>query len=69
MPRQGGFLHAVELVRFIREEFGDFFGIGVAGFPEGHIESDSYEQDLQHLKEKVGPLPRHLPSPRGRQLQ
>ena len=28
---EGGFLHAEDLVRYIREEFGDFFGVCVAG--------------------------------------
>lgn len=50
---EGGFEHGVDLVRFIRERFGDYFCICVAGYPEGHIDCESYEQDLQHLKEKV----------------
>ena len=28
---EGGFAHAVDLVRYIREQYGDYFGIGVAG--------------------------------------
>ncbi len=48
-----GFEHAVELVRFIREEFGDYFCIGVGGYPEGWSGKDGYEQDLAHLKAKV----------------
>lgn len=49
----GGFGYAVDLVKFIRQEFGDYFGICVAGYPEKHIESKSYEEDLRLLKEKV----------------
>lgn len=49
---EGGFEYAAELVRFIREV--DIFGIGVAGFPEGHIAcSDGRETDWQHLKAKI----------------
>ena len=32
----GGFECALDLVEFIRAEFGDAFGISVAGYPEGH---------------------------------
>lgn len=32
----GGFTCALDLVKFIREKFGDKFGIAVAGYPEGH---------------------------------
>ena len=54
---EGGFAYAVDLVRFIRENFGDFFGIAVAGYPEGHPDSAGKgvtpEQDIQYLKEKL----------------
>jgi len=33
---EGGFTCALDLVKFIRKEFGDTFGIAVAGYPEGH---------------------------------
>jgi len=33
---EGGFTCALDLVRYIRKEFGDEFGISVAGYPEGH---------------------------------
>lgn len=49
----GDFKHAVDLVRFIRAEFGKQFVVCVAGYPNPHPESVSYEQDLQYLKEKV----------------
>lgn len=48
-----GFSHAVDLVRYIREHFGDYFSIGVAGYPEGHTDCESKEKDLKYLKEKV----------------
>jgi methylenetetrahydrofolate reductase (NADPH) len=50
---EGGFSHAVDLVRFIRKEFGDFFCIGVAAYPEGHTDAESFDKDLQYYKEKV----------------
>jgi methylenetetrahydrofolate reductase (NADPH) len=33
---EGGFSCARDLVKFIRDEYGDYFGISVAGYPEGH---------------------------------
>jgi methylenetetrahydrofolate reductase (NADPH) len=48
---EGGFSHANELVEFIKST--DDFSIGVAGYPEGHIEAPSFEVDLANLKRKV----------------
>lgn len=48
-----GFSYGSDLVRHIREVFGDYFTICVAGYPHGHPDSTSYKDDLQHLKEKV----------------
>lgn len=57
---QGDFKHAADLVRFIREfnESGAHpdsrgFGIGVAGFPEGHPATPNRMLELDHLKAKV----------------
>lgn len=44
---------AIDLVRFIRELHGDYFGIAVAGHPEGHSSSHTLEEELGHLKEKI----------------
>lgn len=52
-PCHDGFMHAVDLVRFIRKEYGDYFGIAVAAYPEGHISSKSIDDDLKYLKQKV----------------
>ncbi|MBR6206752.1 MAG: methylenetetrahydrofolate reductase [Oscillospiraceae bacterium] len=49
----GGDLHyATELVKFIRQEFGDKFTIAVAGSPEGHIACRSLASDISYLKQK-----------------
>lgn len=48
-----GFSYATDLVKYIRQEYGDYFCIGVAAYPEGHIENPDKEADLAHLKEKV----------------
>ncbi len=48
-----GFEYAVDLVKYIKQQYGDYFCISVAGYPEGHIDSPDKEKDLQFLKEKV----------------
>ncbi|NQU65846.1 MAG: methylenetetrahydrofolate reductase, partial [SAR324 cluster bacterium] len=48
---ENGFSHASELVRFVRER--SKMGILVAGYPEGHIENPSREDDFKYLLEKV----------------
>jgi len=50
---EGGFAYATDLVKYIRAEFGDYFCIAVAGYPEGHLEAVSFDDDMKHLKEKV----------------
>ena len=48
---ENGFAYAGELVKFIRENSN--MGILVAGYPEGHCENPSKEDDFQHLLEKI----------------
>lgn len=50
---ENGFSNAVDLVRYIREQYGDYFCISVAGYPEGHIDQPDKELDMMYLKEKV----------------
>lgn len=52
------FTWAVDLVRYIRKQYGDYFCVGVAGYPEGHSdqshpEHQSIEHDLPYLVEKT----------------
>lgn len=50
------FPYAEDLVRFIAEfnaKSGSSFGIGVAGFPEGHPETPNRLQEMDYLKKKI----------------
>lgn len=55
----GEFKYAIDLVKYIREQYGSYFCIGVAGYPEGHAEGSFEElsqdvlKDLPYLVEKV----------------
>lgn len=52
----GDFPFAADLVAFIRrfsERHGHDFGIGVAGFPEGHPATPNRVREMDHLKAKV----------------
>ena len=48
-----GFRYGVDLVRYIRKEFGDKFFLGVGGYPDGHQEQPDINVDIKFLKEKV----------------
>ncbi len=52
-PPEGACRHGEELVRFIRENFGRRFSIGVASYPEGHPESPNMEWEIRYFKQKV----------------
>lgn len=52
------FVWAIDLVRYIRRKYGDYFCLGVAAYPEGHADGShpkdqSLEHDLPYLVEKV----------------
>ena len=52
VPTPGGFEFSSQLVKFIREQGG--FGIGCAGFPEGHIAcKEGKLVDWTRLKDKI----------------
>jgi methylenetetrahydrofolate reductase (NADPH) len=52
-PGPDNFKYSSELCEFTRQHFGDHFGIGVAGFPEGHLLCRDRERDAQYLKIKT----------------
>lgn len=52
------FVWAIDLVKYIRRKYGDYFCLGVAAYPEGHADGShpkdqSLEHDLPYLVEKV----------------
>ncbi|KAJ6172318.1 Methylenetetrahydrofolate reductase 1 [Penicillium chermesinum] len=49
----GGFRYAKDLVKYIREKYGNHFDIGVGGYPEGADDNPDVDQLIDHLKEKV----------------
>jgi methylenetetrahydrofolate reductase (NADPH) len=51
VPHPDGFRYAADLVRMIRESYP--FCVAVGGYPEGHPESTSLEEDWDRLAEKV----------------
>jgi methylenetetrahydrofolate reductase (NADPH) len=59
---EGGFACALDLVKHIKAQHGDAFGIAVAGYPEAHPDAivddpaamkAAYDADLAYLKQKV----------------
>lgn len=48
-----GFQYARDLVKHIRETYGNHFDIGVAGYPEGCDDNKDEDELLDHLKEKM----------------
>jgi methylenetetrahydrofolate reductase (NADPH) len=50
-PHPNSFEHASSLMEYIRPKYN--FCLGVAAYPEGHIEAESKEKDLEYLKLKV----------------
>lgn len=55
----GVFPHAADLIAYIRERKPDM-KVFAACYPEGHIESESLDEDIRHLKEKVDAGATHL---------
>jgi len=53
LAASGEFRYASELVRFIRDETGDWFHVEVACYPEYHPQARKPQQDLQAFKAKI----------------
>ncbi|MBR4741805.1 MAG: methylenetetrahydrofolate reductase, partial [Desulfovibrio sp.] len=51
-PGMAEFKHAIDLVRFIKQEQPDF-GIGVAAYPTPHPEANTYEEDRSYTAQKI----------------
>ncbi|KAJ3189535.1 hypothetical protein HK101_008935, partial [Irineochytrium annulatum] len=47
-----GFNYAADLVRYIRKLYGSHFCIGVAGYPEGHVENGDPEAEFKTFIDK-----------------
>ena len=52
-PTANHFSYSYELCEFIRFKYGEYFSIGVAGFPEGHVLCPDRIQDAKYLKMKT----------------
>jgi methylenetetrahydrofolate reductase (NADPH) len=52
-PTKENFRYAYELCAFIKKAYDDYFCIGVAGFPEGHLLCPDKEQDARYLNMKL----------------
>jgi methylenetetrahydrofolate reductase (NADPH) len=52
-PTEENFKYSSELAAFIRAKYGEYFGIAVAGFPEGHMLCPDRDKDAEFLKLKI----------------
>ena len=52
-PSPQHYRYACELIQDIRSQKGDRFCIGGACYPEGHVECEHKEDDIDYLKQKV----------------
>jgi methylenetetrahydrofolate reductase (NADPH) len=51
VPPEDGYVHAVDLVRALKAD--GRFGVGVAGYPQGHVEAPDYATDFTHQTAKL----------------
>lgn len=50
-PSPDSFTYAADLIAFIKERYD--FTLGCAGYPEGHLDAESLDKDIECLKLKV----------------
>lgn len=50
-PDTDAFFHASDMIPFIKRNYD--FCLGAGAYPEGHIEAESLERDIEYLKLKV----------------
>ena len=50
-PHPDSLAYASDMIAFIKERYD--FTLGCAGYPEGHVEAESLEKDIEYLKLKV----------------
>lgn len=53
-PDKGEIPHASDLISLIRENFNGYFSVGGAIFPEKHVESRDWDNEMRFLRTKVG---------------
>jgi methylenetetrahydrofolate reductase (NADPH) len=51
---EGGFACALDLVKYIREQHGDYFSVCVSGYPEAH--PDQIVEDSDEMKKDIGTI-------------
>jgi methylenetetrahydrofolate reductase (NADPH) len=52
-PDKGEIPHASDLIRLVRDNFNGYFSVGGAIFPEKHVESRDWENEMRFLKLKT----------------
>jgi methylenetetrahydrofolate reductase (NADH) len=50
-PHPDSFAYAADMIAFIKKHYD--FTLGCAGYPEGHIEAESLDKDIDWLRKKV----------------
>ncbi len=50
-PHPDGLVYASDMIAFIKERYD--FTLGCAGYPEGHVEAENLDKDIEYLKLKV----------------